>query len=42
VEAAIEDAVLRDDAPAATLASLQAMLDAVRARRAALFDDARS
>lgn len=39
VEAAIEDAVLRDDAPAPALATLQQMLDSVRARRAALVGD---
>jgi hypothetical protein len=42
VEAALEDAVLRDDAPASALASLQQMLDSVRARRAALFGDLHS
>ena len=39
VEAALEDAVLRDDAATPTLVSLQQMLDSVRARRAALFHD---
>ncbi len=43
VEAAIEDALAttarRDDASAPALASLQQMLDAVRARRAALFTE---
>jgi hypothetical protein len=39
VEAALEDATLRADDVPPTLASLQQMLDAVRARRAALFSD---
>lgn len=39
VEAALEDAVLRDDEPTSTLASLQQLLASVRARRAALSQD---
>ena len=42
VEAALEDAVLRDDMTTPALISLQQMLDSVRARRAALFHDVRS
>ncbi len=42
VEAALEDAVLRDDAATPALVSLQQMLESVRARRAALFHDIRS